>query len=565
MKKVNQELRNLIHRARRRTLAQNLIAGTFLVLPVVIGGLGLLSITGQLIPQSSLLPILALVTFASVLVLFAIRAGRGLNEFRLAKSIDDRNNLDDRITSALEFSRLDQRTEFMDAQIRNASTQQVDFQSTFPIWPGRVGKKLIIALALLPLLGLGTLVDLTPFAPKPHTDLARLPIEPVPVDVPEAPDLDPIRAPKALAPLIDPVRNYINAWKKNVQKIAAEKARRQKEFERMRTEAIHAASADAADQAKINSVKNQTYAITDDKIHLSDLASMGINSPAEYKQVFEELDKMVFENAPEVENIQSWADNMVQTADRKSTQGKQLGLDGAMAMAGDPATQDDMFGFRKAMQGAQQESFNEFLRNFGQHLSDVADAKKKHVAQAKQTGQRHKQQLTSAPPPPDAKLKLVKLDPQMKDQVQLAPMSSPDSAKKLVKGQTPSDSKAGKGGGTAEGVIKVDQLEAETRYMELKNRLGEGRSPLQILEDIDSVVTEDFSAEQYRLLYVDYTEGASQLLESEKIPVSIKSYIREYFLSINPDEINIEKERKEHTDKSKSETTKSKFERRIGF
>ena len=67
--------------------------------------------------------------------------------------------------------------------------------------------------------------------------------------------------------------------------------------------------------------------------------------------------------------------------------------------------------------------------------------------------------------------------------------------------------------------------------------MGEGKSSIQVLEDIDSIAQEDFSLEAYSMIYNDFAVNESDILESNQIPVDVKSYVRAYYMSINPDKL----------------------------
>jgi hypothetical protein len=340
--------------------------------------------------------------------------------------------------------------------------------------------------------------------------------------------------------LVEPIRNYIQAWKQNLEKMRKEMDAREKQIAREVPKAIFAGSSKGAKGSVAGSIRGLKTAITDDRIHLSDLESMGVSDITEYRDAFAELDQVLFGGEPTVEQVNQMAAMMQNTADKKANSAKAISI--GSAMASQQSTDADEIGaFTNATQGAMQQSFNEFLRNYASHLSNIADTKEQLVDEAQKTGKPTKMAMASAPPPADAKLKMFKMDAKAFKQVQL----SPEAFQEEKLGNIPMDavnepnhSGAGVGGGTAEGANKVKAIESSSQYMDsLSGEMGEGKSPIKILEDIDSFDMEDFSLDQYRMIYVDYTTGASDILNSEQIPIEIKSYIRDYFLSINPDKI----------------------------
>lgn len=548
--KMNDEVTKLkkrISTARRRIGVSNLLLSAIIVAPFITAAAVIGVFSYQFYPDSSLIPILYLLTTAMATGFVAWRSFSGLGEFQVAKRIDQNAGLSDRVSSALEFARIKQPTPFMQAAVADAieRARNINYRAAFPIWPRGTRRFIIATLVILPLLATGLSVDFASMFQREHTALSRdFPVDSIPTDVPDAPDLLRVEAPPRLAPLIEPVRNYIQAWKKNLEKMRREAAKRKEEFERQVTQAIFADSKKDSDRASIAGVQGLRTAITDDRIHLSDLQTMGVNETSEFKDAFAELDKIALEDEPEIEKVSMLMENMKSTADQKADQAGYLSkVGGIQSQAAMDA--DDVDAFKDGLKSAMQESFNDFLRSYANHLGELVRTKNELVEEAKKSGKPTSMSLSSAPPPKDAKLRMKKLNPKDYKKVQLSPRAFSDmkDLASLEKGS----SKAGKGGGTAEGAIKTAKVESQTSLVELQGQMGEGKSPIQILEDIDSIDREDFSSEEYKMLYVDYTQGASELLNSEQIPLEIKSYIRDYFLSINPDKMSKAKPKKEQT------------------
>ena len=534
-------LKKCIAQARRRIFLHNALLSLLWLAPLAIGAAAILVVHRQFAPGSATATALQTSALVAGLLFLLYQVSRGLGQFEVALRIDRATGLKDRITSALEFADFPMPNAFMQAAVADAQThcRQLNLRKSFPIWPAGSGRLLLIALLLVPVLAATLTVDFATRFQTERTALSRdLPIEPIPTDVPDMPDLDRIQVPPRLAPLVEPVRNYIEAWKKNLEKMRKEMAK----LEVKRQEQIQQAIAtDALGPGKeaVAGIHGLRTAITDGRIHLSDLNTMGVHDATEYRDAFAELDQVAFENEPDIEAVASLQQTMLYTADRKSNSAKTISQGAAMA-AQMSTDADDIGAFRNSVQGAMHQSFNDFLRNYATHLGDIIDAKKQLVAEAQKSGKPTRMVLSSAPPPPDAKLKMMKLDPNASQKLQLSPKSFSETKELhgVKQGMIPSDSKAGQGGGTEEGATKMQAIETKTEYLEVKGMLGEGKSPIQIIEDLDSFSKEDFSSDEYRLLYADYTEGASDVLDSEQIPVEIKSFIRDYFLSINPDRIH---------------------------
>lgn len=537
---ANRPMKNLnrcLAKAGSRIFAARLLLGVLFLLPVAILAGALFAVAGQFTLQTQVQNVFTLLFFSCALCFLAYFTTKGLSKKAVSLAIDRRAALSDRFTSALEFCNCRQPTLFMAAQIADAENcaGKVDIKKAFPIWPAKGAKLLLIAVLVTPLLALGLGVDFTRYFQSENLELSRnLPVEPLPMDIPDANDLARLEVPKRLNPFIEPIKNYIANWKKHVAAVKKELAQTEKQREQMITKAIHKGSGNGL----AKEIASLPWAVTDDNIHISDMASMGVHAPEEYRNAFEQLDDIAFENEPTMEDVEALETQMKDAAIRKSTSSTFITMGAAMA-AQMSTDADEVGAFKNAVQGAMQQSFNEFLMSYSAHLGELVDTKKALNEKAKADGVTRRQVMSSAPPPPDAKLKMMKLDPKATSSLQLSPGSFKEmkGAKAVKTSQTPSDSRAGQGSGTAEGAIKMAQIEAQTQMSQISGQMGEGKSPIQIIEDVDSFTKEDYSSEDYRFIYAKYTDGASQVLETEQIPIVIKSFVRDYFMSINPDRL----------------------------
>lgn len=554
MEKAILSLRRSLARARRRIFARNLIQAVLLLAPLALAAWALVVLLRQFDPASQTALTIQMLALTAALLYLLTRTFRGLGDFNVALQLDEAGTLANRTASALEFAGCRAPSPFMQAAVADAARHAalVDVRARLGLWPEKTRNMLLVTALLVPFLVSALTVDFAAMFEKQQTALSRdLPVEPVPPDVPDTPELAQLRVPPRLAPLIEPVRNYIEAWKKNLEKMRQELALRQQELEKKleieTRKAIHADARGPAAGKTIAGIEALRTAITDDRVHLSDLQTMGVHDTTEYRDAFAELDQVAFDGEPEINDVEKLQEMMLHAADRKGTSAKQIGQGAAMAIQ--MSTDADEIGaFRNSLQGAMQESFNEFLRNYANHLGNIVDTKKDLNEQARKSGKPVRMALSSAPPPANAKLKMLRLDKDAAKKMQLSPASftEANNPQGVQQGIAPTSSKAGSGGGTAEGVIKMQAIETKTQYLEIQGLLGEGKSPIQILEDLDSYSKEDFSSDEYRLLYADYTEGASQVLDAEQIPIEIKSYIRDYFISINPEKIEKDQNKNEN-------------------
>ncbi len=537
-----EKLKKGISKARLRILANNLIHSLIIIAPVVIILTAIFTLVDQFASSKHNLSFLYLPALAGVFLFLVYRTTKGVGRLEVALKIDRRADLADRTSSALEFNEMENPTLFMNAAMDDAAAQieKVDFKKAFPLWPRGLTPSIIASLLVVPLLLLVLYVDFGEKYLPDRTSLDRdLPIEQIPSDVPDAPDLAKAVIPPRLAPLIEPVKSYINAWKSNLRKMRKELQRREKELAAEVPKAIFSEKGDG-NAGEAGGIMGLKTAITDGKVHISDLKTMGVYNGSEYDDAFAALDEIAFEDEPDIEAVAALAQVMTDTADRKASSGKTLGLAASLnVQTGMDA--DEVIGFKGATKGAMQESFNEFLRNYGAHLTNIASTKAQIAEEAKASGKIVRTAMSSAPPPPDAKLKMMKLNDKDHRNVHLSPTAIQENENKLGAGMAPGDqgsSKAGRGGGTAEGVIKTAKVEKSPQnYVEMEGAIGEGKSAIKILEDLDSLNMEDFSKAEYRQLYVDYTQNASMILDSEQIPIEIKSYIRDYFMAITPEKV----------------------------
>ncbi|MHA1568861.1 MAG: hypothetical protein ACTSXZ_05280, partial [Alphaproteobacteria bacterium] len=133
--------------------------------------------------------------------------------------------------------------------------------------------------------------------------------------------------------------------------------------------------------------------------------------------------------------------------------------------------------------------------------------------------------------PADAEMRMIRMTPDMERQVKLTPgLGQHVEQPQADQGDQPS--RAGRGGGTFRGAIKVKHMQREGGGPRdtLRGQEGEGQAPVQILEDAD----EDAVA-AYTQIFGSFNASAQQTLNDESIPISIRSYVQQYLQSISPD------------------------------
>jgi len=516
-----------------------------------------------LINQYHALPNLLWILFLAVFIfaitaLLAISWYRNRNLYLSANAIDKAARLEDRTLSALDFSRRSARNWLMDLAIADSESKlkAIELSKIVRILPERMGWK-VAATALAMILSFVVLsVDLTGILPNPFGKTKTTPGVSVPADTDQARQLPSAAIPPLLSQVIKPLRDYMASLRQRISEVASienepkMEANRPPETAPEMPETIFKEFASNIDLAKLEAIEALPPVSMDGKMHLSDISAMGFNYEADglKAEAFKGIDELLFgDEAPELSDVEKYVDSLKADANQRAVSAEIASLGGSMALQ-TSARADEIGAHKNNLKSVQNLSFQEFLHDYAAHLQQMIEAKKDILDQKNAEDQRNKQKNSQSalnqPAPQDmSNMKMVTIDPAEAKKMQLNPIEGTLPPNAVTANMMPSTSKAGKGGGTETGSIKVEPVDqASGESVKLTGMTGEGMSSVQILENLMETTREDFSKEAYRQIYKKYEEQTEGAIEDQQLPPTLQSYVREYFLSLNPDSlVNIKK------------------------
>lgn len=482
--------------------------------------------------------ILAALTGAVVAVGVVVYALLGVSTWRLARLVDTRADLKDRLTNALEFSVRDARSPLMELAIADAETvaPTVPVKPVAPMWRVDNWRRLGTLALLVPLAYAFAVINLADvFRDKAEPDFLGAVLPTMPAELAEDGFRDLPDTP-TLLPALSGFRGAMGHWRQRLtelreraRKLALNKPRE----EPLLPETIYredlARGDDKRKQPQILAVDGLPAVRETDRLHLSDARALGdIDGEVDssMQEAFGQLDSTLLDEDPRLQEVENYL-NTLRVASRK---GKAAGnlqtMQAGFGMGGVDGS--EMGAFRNATQGAQQEIFNEFIAQYAEHLGRMVDAKRDvNAKRAKRAGQPTGQVRVADQGqqiPENAEWRMVKVTDDMRRDVQL----SNQMGKQLVPGGN--SSKAGQGGGTFRGAIKVKhETAANATKQTIRGQLGEGRTAMQILEDVEGA-----NPQTYDKLLAQYRMDAAERLADPTIPPAIRAYVQRYLASIGP-------------------------------
>ncbi|MDP8223285.1 MAG: hypothetical protein P9L99_08000 [Candidatus Lernaella stagnicola] len=531
---------HLVAKARTRELVFRLGRAMSYCLPA--GGLAAVAATFlyslAVISRSALVVSIGVIA-AAVLVAAVVYAAFGVSLSRLARLLDRRAGLKDRFTNALEFAARPQRSPLMDLAIADAeeNAAATSAPALVPAWHASNWKRLATLALLLPLIYALAAFQLAGLFDKEEPDFLGSIKPPVPAELAEDGFRDLPETPMML-PAISGFRGALGNWRQRLTELrerARKLAQQRPSEEPQLPETIYRedlARAGRKRAPQILAIDGLPAVRETGNLHLSDARALGdIDGQIDVsmQQAFNELDQSSLDGDPRIQEVEEYINKLKEEGAKGRQQGKMTGLMSGFGANGPDA--DPMGAFRNATQGAQQESFNEFLEQYAAHLSRMIDAKrdvnaKRAARRGQQPGGKKKRILVADQGqqlPEDAELRMVKMTDEMQQGVKL----DGDIGRQIS--PTEGKSKAGRGGGTFRGAIKVKHEDANGpgRKEVLKGKLGEGKTTMQILEDV-----EENNRATYNELLADYRKDALERLNDPTIPASVKAYVQRYLASI---------------------------------
>jgi len=460
-------------------------------------------------------------------------ASAGQSAANLAGRIDRRAALKDRFSNALEFAARKGGTPLMELAIADAeaNARSLRIEPFFPVWTPGNGKRLAWLVLLLPLFLSVLFFDISGlFHPKKTTD----PIQAAWEQAPEALGESPFDTDSELdAPLVAParLRGVLDDWRSRLEALRKRPAEKKAALPPPPPETIHREDLKAGptieEAEKAFAVDHLPTVMADGRLRASDIEALkflddGLDQSI--RGAFEKLDEVVGEDEPTLGEVEKY----IQSLKQNSVQRKQSSqVVGQMA---DIAAAKGEGDYKANLQSVQQDSVSEFLNQYALHLGRVVEGKKgalkKHAAgkvRRKVVQASGEQKI-----PEDAEMQLVRMTPEMRRGIKM------NMAMQESKGRPGGEGsgQAGRGGGTARGSIKVEHVRSvrEGPTEALHGKVGEGRAPLQILEDV-----EPEGRDAYDKLFGQFQAEALRTLEDKSIPVFVRAYVQRYLESIRPE------------------------------
>jgi len=539
------ELHEVIRKVSQARLREFLTRTLWLLsyaLPIWAALAAVVIVLQQFVPQAyGLWTILLIVSGGVALLMCVVYGLLGLSRHRLARLIDRRADLKDRLTNALEFSARDTQTPLMTLAVADAREQaeRVDVKRHFPLWTPGTGKRLAALAFLLPLVYAVAALNLAAWMhkeePKSAIDAIQIPEE---LADDGLRDLPPNTM---MLPAVRGLQGLFGSWRQRLAELreraqAAMAAIPQEEPELPETIYREDMARDAAGarRQEVLALDGLPAVRFDNELHLSDLRALGdvdAEIDSSMATAFSQLDEYLFDEDPNIQNVEEYIEKIEKNSSEGMAAASMMSMQSNFAAQG--STDNDAQGaFRNATQGAQQQSFNEFLNEYAKHLGRVAQKKQDvNKQRAQQRGQQPgKVKVLSADQgqqvPEDAEWRMVKMTPEMQNELKMN-MQMGDQVEQGNFG----GSRAGRGGGTFRGAIKVkhEELANAKQKDAVQGQIGEGQSSVQILEDADPN-----AMQTYGQIYNSYKQEALQLINDATIPLSIRSYVQRYLQSINP-------------------------------
>ena len=527
--------------ARRRIRVWNFLLASAALLPVFLSAWCVEAALRQFVeaPAGVLLGI-RLALGAGALAYLAWAALRGTGAFRVARMIDRRADLEDRVASGLEFKALAGRGPYHEAQIRDADRALAGVKPgpLFPFDFRLAARRLLLGALVAPLLLAVTHLHLPLlFSGEPREGEAPAAEETFAQAEPGAimPTLEEAGLDQDMLELIRPAEELIGRWRERLREISErrEAAERERAPEsELPPEGGREETSPVMQRVPI-SQREYTRTIEPDageqSIRLADLQSL-VDREADggYAEAFEYLDQQIFSDPASLEALEEFAQQVSRNAQDQIQAGGGQMFQSSFAGDRNPGAEgDDVGAHMNQLQGAQAQSFAEFMAEYAAHLSRLTQTMQDVIAQADAQNGEGAGQLRV-----EETFQLADLDLETVPRYRLDEITPEDLEHGTIRPLAPEEtggSDAGFGFGTADGVFRVPRVDREaTRYAELESQYGEGFS-MQIYEDL-----EQGNVEQYTSLFRTYALGAEQILSLEDIPLAIQNYVREYFLAIGP-------------------------------
>jgi hypothetical protein len=477
--------------------------------------------------------------------------------------LDEKLDYHDRISSALAFSRVDRPTAFMQAHLRETAAFLQDRRNDLLPTP-RLGRGRALALFLA--LALVALLPHSDRIVQEHRDRRERAIRRVRDTRGLAGEIEQLRSEadlrglKKLSKLLAQVEADLN---RHLDLVTPEELEPPLPPEQPKpAETAGTTVKQGADEDGLKPVDEKVgTAKPGPGIQLSNVATYQPvgkfdSFPEEaYSEVFAELDSSLLDNQLTGAELTNLAEHVDDAAGKIANfaYNSDMDLVGMEAiMSGKDADDYAKAGRYNPMETAQAalqyRSFAEFLKRYASHLGKKAMGKARlEMDEKADTG--GEVFNVSAPPPKDGKYALRGVAEQPPNQPMLQGSKEqmtgmPNAARARAMSQKNQEGShtgaAGAGAGASQRTGRVPAVLPRPeggQYLTLEGKLGEGPAVIQVIDDrgrrnISVRLGETIT---YREVFVHYARGAEAELNSEQVPLHMRDYIRDYFLSIRPE------------------------------
>ncbi len=287
-----------------------------------------------------------------------------------------------------------------------------------------------------------------------------------------------------------------------------------------------------------------------------------------YSEVFSELDKLIIsDDFLTSKELQTLSDHIDDVAGKLGNFGYFKDEQATTPQAGpgpqygqmDPEESGNPF--KTGLAPLQYKAFSEFLKRYAAHLGEKALGKAHREELAgKNTKSKGKVVNISMPPPKSGKFTIqstsqkprgpilqatqkqaAKVASQLQSGGKTITQYSKNSLKVTGGGTQPGGKGAGVGssGGARSPNSKVIPRASGGEYLPLEGKLSDGRTVIQIIDAkgkkrLGSIGGPESSKITYNEIFKGYAQGAQAELAGEAVPLQMRDYVRQYFLSIRP-------------------------------
>ncbi|MCZ7582092.1 MAG: hypothetical protein M5R36_01480 [Deltaproteobacteria bacterium] len=409
-------IESLVRRARVRAFAGRAVHAGSYTLPAVFAA-GAVAVAGGrgLADAGPWLGVAVWRVVVAVILGCLIYAAWGLSSRRIARSIDVRAGLADRISNALEFRTVTEPSSMMTLAVEDGErvAGQTAAAPYFPVAEKPAALRMGLALLFVPALIAAQSVN---FASWRQQEEVLSPVERALRDAPDRTPADvaaPEQAP-VTPPASDKIPGLFMKWRERLAELRAASREEPSAPVAPPPETIERSQTEQGSPAAVTvaAVDRLPEIAPDGKLSAGDMAVMRAMNPAldqALQDAFANMDQKLVAEEPTLAEVEEY----VETVKEESVGRKKKSAN--INELADMFFTQDSGSMRAKQQAAQEASFAEFMEQYASHLTHYVDAEKEaERAQQRAATKRRCFNRADQPPPEDAEMKLVKNTEEMK-------------------------------------------------------------------------------------------------------------------------------------------------------